>query len=347
MGLQQSKGGTEEDVANCRLRVLDVQTAAGVYLSPISGLKPIAIVSLAVACVSIEAIVDGVQNKAQASLYFAQNHISPAALGSTSHDESGSITLYTEGWIPAENSLYHILNRLLCDSDRSKLIPFFPYLKLLLTALLRQPRYTGSVWRGVTADLRPQYPKGSKQIWWSFSSCTTEMSALESDLFLGKSGTRTLFRIDNCTRAVDIQKFSVSPTEAEVLLIPGAHLEVVDVGDMDNGLVIITLKQILPPFDAIDFDWDDYGNDSALDEIPVQPAVEFLEQQLTNIGFSKEDVVLGAQHGQTVQQASNWLLNHKQAAPPPAPAAPAAGQQVETELLDWYLDACIATEVAR
>jgi hypothetical protein len=217
------------------------------------------------------------------------------------------------------------------------------------------------------------------------------MSALESEMFLGKSGTRTLFRIDNCTRAVDIQKFSAFPTEAEVLLIPGAHLEVVDVGDMGNGLVIITLRQIPPPFDAIDFDWDD-GDSAVLEQIPLspvgaqppaaplapaaqalasavqakeeeekakeeeekveiaamqqqlqqmkqqqhqQPAVDSLEQQLAEMGFSKEDVVMGAQHGPTVQQASNWLLNQKfQAAPPTAPLAPAAGQQVGTELLD-------------
>jgi hypothetical protein len=239
-----------------------VKVPASTLISPIHGLKQIAIMPLLKACASIEDIVDGVQNKAQASLCFT-NPINPPG-GNTSHDESGSITLYTEEWTPAENSLYYILNRVLRDSDRTKLIPFFPYLKLLLTALLHQPRYKGSVWRGVKADLRTQYPKGSKVIWWSFSSCTTEMSALESDLFLGKSGTRTLFRIDNCTRAVDIQKFSGFPMEAEVLLIPGVHLEVVDVGDMGNGLVIITLKQIPPPFDPIDFDWDEQGDGGIL-----------------------------------------------------------------------------------
>jgi TolA-binding protein len=147
--------------------------------------------------------------------------------------------------------------------------------------------------------------------------------------------------------------------------------------------VIITLKQIPPPFDAIDFDWDD-GDNAVLEQIPLSPAgaqppaaplapaaqakeaekakeeekaeiaamqqqlqqmkqqqqqlaVESLEQQLAQMGFSKEDVVLGAQHGPTLQQASNWLLNQKQAAPPPAPPAPpapAAGQQVGTEVLD-------------
>jgi len=35
--------------------------------------------------------------------------------------------------------LYGTLNKLLRDEDRSKLKPFFPYLKLLLTALQRLP----------------------------------------------------------------------------------------------------------------------------------------------------------------------------------------------------------------
>ena len=35
--------------------------------------------------------------------------------------------------------LYGKLNKLLRDEDRSKLKPFFPYLKLLLTALERLP----------------------------------------------------------------------------------------------------------------------------------------------------------------------------------------------------------------
>jgi hypothetical protein len=91
----------------------------------------------------------------------------------------------------------------------------------MLTALLRLPRYNGSVWRGVKADLTAQYPKGKKLFWWSFASCTLDMKALENEMFLGKDGVRTLFRIDNCTRAVDIQAFSAYASEAEVLLIPG------------------------------------------------------------------------------------------------------------------------------
>jgi hypothetical protein len=51
-------------------------------------------------------------------------------------------------------------------------------------------------------------------------------------------------------------------------------------------------------------------------------------QQLVGMGFSEEEAVLGAQRGLTLQQASKYLMDQNQAAPPPAPAAPTAGQQV-------------------
>jgi hypothetical protein len=203
---------------------------------------------------TLTAIVDGVQAFAWASTQFASN-LSASGMGASTADEAAAIHLYTSAWVQPECSLYHIMNKALREQDRSKLLPFFSYLKLLLTSLLHLPRFKGSVWRGVKADLRSSYPKGKKLFWWSFSSCTREMQALESDLFLGKDGIRTLFRIDECTRAVDIQPFSSFKSEAEVLLIPGAYLEVVDVGDMGHGLVIITLKQIKPPFEMLDFEW--------------------------------------------------------------------------------------------
>ena len=48
--------------------------------------------------------------------------------------------------------------------------------------------------------------------WWSFSSTTTNIAALENPMFLGKDGDRTIFQI--MTRhGVDIGAFSVrSPT---------------------------------------------------------------------------------------------------------------------------------------
>jgi hypothetical protein len=166
------------------------------------------------------------------------------------------------------------------------------------------------------------------------------MQALESDLFLGKDGVRTLFRIEECTRAVDIQPFSSFKSEAEVLLIPGAYLEVVDVGDMGHGLVIITLKQIEPPFEMLDFEWEvgsttavaSGGGSSGTDESVVLQVscvcrmpnthVSFQRAkgsvfvfcarlcccvQLQGMGFSAEQIDKGCKHGKTAAQVVEWI----------------------------------------
>jgi nascent polypeptide-associated complex subunit alpha len=38
-----------------------------------------------------------------------------------------------------------------------------------------------------------------------------------------------------------------------------------------------------------------------------------VEQQLAAMGFSQAEASLAARHGETVQQASNWLLEQKEA----------------------------------
>ena len=90
-------------------------------------------------------------------------------------------------------SLYAHLNRTLKLIDRTKLRPWFRYLKLFLTALAKlpcAPRQT--VWRGVRKIIVLIIHPGAEVTWWAFSSCTTSLSVLESDLYLGNVGTRTL-----------------------------------------------------------------------------------------------------------------------------------------------------------
>lgn len=50
--------------------------------------------------------------------------------------------------------LYEDLNRLLRDEDRDKLRVYFPYLKLLLTALDKLPDVEATVYRGVKVHRR-------------------------------------------------------------------------------------------------------------------------------------------------------------------------------------------------
>ncbi|CAF1125103.1 unnamed protein product [Adineta steineri] len=83
------------------------------------------------------------------------------------------------------------------ESAAIPLRPYFKYLKLFLTALVKLPcvpRMT--VWRGVTKNLTAEFPVGTQVTWWAFLSCTTEMTVLENELYLGNSGNRTLFSVE-------------------------------------------------------------------------------------------------------------------------------------------------------
>jgi hypothetical protein len=110
---------------------------------------------------------------------------------------------------------------------------------------LASPQVGGNVYRGLKADLRAQYPKDREVTWFQFSSCTCDIQVEQSAQFLGKTGTRTLFRIELTTgRARSVTKFSLVPSEAEVLLPPNSRFVVLGQLDAGNGLIIITLREL-------------------------------------------------------------------------------------------------------
>lgn len=159
-------------------------------------------------------------------------------------DEAGALNLYT-----MESDLYAELNTRLRHRDRPQLRPFFPFLKLLLLARDKLPKFTGTVWRGVKSDLRRAYPKGKELYWWAFSSTTKELSTLTNPMFLGTKGVRTIFNIQ-VESGVDITPYSVyqgAESEAEVLLFPGTKLKVVDAMDMGHGLLQVHLREVHMP----------------------------------------------------------------------------------------------------
>ena len=162
-------------------------------------------------------------------------------------DEAGALRLYT-----MESELYPTLNRLLRSRDRAALKPFFPYLRLMLTARAKLPKYTASVWRGVKGvDLRAQYPIGKELYWWAFSSTTKQLQTLTNPMFLGTSGTRTVFMIE-VLNGVDIDRYSAfQGSEAEVLLFPGTKLKVEGSMEMAPGLFQVHLKQVEVPVQLI------------------------------------------------------------------------------------------------
>ncbi|CAM4880617.1 unnamed protein product [Rotaria socialis] len=213
-------------------------------LQPISGYEEEPLLSIEEACKPLEKILD--QELKQNMVIAKMNSEEPA--DQLTPDESASIHLYTMEWKKRENSLYAVLNRTLRMADRSKLKPWFRYLKLFMTAFFKLPSSQHTIiWRGVTEDLGGVYTKGRKVAWWALSSCTAAISVLESELYLGTSGERTIFSIQT-TSGKCIKAHSYFQQEDEILLPPGRYFEVIDKLSPGNGLNIIHIREIPPPF---------------------------------------------------------------------------------------------------
>jgi hypothetical protein len=153
-------------------------------------------------------------------------------------------------------SPYGCCNEALRSADRSKCKPYVKFIWFLMHAMAKCDPYDGTqVYRGVKADLSAEYPAGREVTWFQFSSCTCDIQVEQSEQFCGSSGTRTLFSIELTTgRARVITKFSLVPSEAEVLLPPNSRFKVVSQFDAGNGLVIIQLKELQSLDPILDFD---------------------------------------------------------------------------------------------
>ena len=147
---------------------------------------------------------------------------------------------------PVDKCLYVVLNATLREKDREKLTPWFLYLRLLFDALFRLPAISRIVFRGVKLNLTGHYEMDDTIVWWGFSSCTTRMNVLQSELFLGETRARTMFTIE-CLNGKDIRKHSYFSKEDEILLLPATHFKVT--GNLRQGdLHLIHLQEIIPSF---------------------------------------------------------------------------------------------------
>ncbi|CAF4877296.1 unnamed protein product, partial [Rotaria magnacalcarata] len=182
-------------------------------LMPIEGYEKKPLVTLEEAVEPIVEYVPDVRRR----VYFAKTKCAELSPGELSIDEAASITLYSMEWQPQDKCLYHVLNKTLRNENRQKLTPWFLFLKLILTALGHLPSMARTVYRGVKKDIRHEYPEGRTLVWWGFSSCTSKLSVLQNELFLGRTGPRTFFTIE-CDSGKDIRKYSCYQAEDEILL---------------------------------------------------------------------------------------------------------------------------------
>eukprot|EP00455_Lapot_gusevi_P040224 TRINITY_DN4542_c0_g1_i1.p1 TRINITY_DN4542_c0_g1~~TRINITY_DN4542_c0_g1_i1.p1 ORF type:complete len:201 (-),score=43.73 TRINITY_DN4542_c0_g1_i1:198-770(-) len=163
-----------------------------------------------------------------------------------SADQIAAIHLYTQ-----ESPFYKHLNLLLRNRDRGLLNPFLPYLALLMSALRKLRCHTGTLFRGVKKNIVESYRHKKRVVWWSISSTSTSTRVLETEIFCGSSGARTIFNID-ARYAVDISGYSAMPSEEERVLLPGAVLQVKSVADLGD-VKMVHLEEVAPPLILAEF----------------------------------------------------------------------------------------------
>jgi len=150
----------------------------------------------------------------------------------------GAVHLYTQ-----ESPVYRQLNQDLAAEDRSVMVKWFSYLKLIISAIATEPKVSATLWRGIKADIASDYPIGRKFRWYRFTACTEDGNVLKNPMYLGQTGTRTLFSIE-CFSGRKIVHLSDYKEEAEVLLPPETRFEVKQVINPAPGLTVIVLKEI-------------------------------------------------------------------------------------------------------
>ncbi|MFR9780711.1 ADP-ribosyltransferase domain-containing protein [Micromonospora sp. MS34] len=207
----------------------------GLVLPPITGVFDTPLMDFRTAVAPVAALLSGLDWHVEQSHRFGEKQAGGAADG-LSADEVAALHLYT-----CESAFYRRINAALRDPDRSRLVPYLPYLRLLLCAVSRLPARTEPLWRGVSLDLRAQYPLGQTVTWWGVSSCTSKLSVAQA--FLGGRGRRTLFEV-RPARAVGIRRFSAFTGEEEFILAPGTQLKVTEVRAERAGLCTVRLTEL-------------------------------------------------------------------------------------------------------
>jgi uracil DNA glycosylase len=208
----------------------------GLALPAITGVFDTPLMDFRDAVAPVARLLPGVDRHIQRSYEFGKARADEPAGAGLSADAIAALYLYT-----CESAFYRQINAVLRSADRSRVVPYLPYLRLLFAAVAELPVRTEPLWRGVSLDLRAQYPVGRTVTWWGVSSCTSEPGVARG--FLGSRGKRTLFEVVPA-RAVGIRSFSAFTGEEEFLLLPGTQLKVTDVRTERGGLCTVRLTEL-------------------------------------------------------------------------------------------------------
>ncbi|MEV0382825.1 ADP-ribosyltransferase domain-containing protein [Nonomuraea sp. NPDC050643] len=215
-----------ERLASVKDEGLELPAITGVFTTPLMDFRE--------AVGPVARLLSGLDWHMEQSYRFGEKQSGDGA--ALSADEIAALYLYT-----CESAFYRQINATLRNPDRSRIVPYLPYLRLLFSAVSHLPARKEPLWRGVSLDLRAQYPLGRTVTWWGVSSCTSKLSVAQA--FLGRRGKRTLFEV-HPARAVGIRSFSAFTGEEEFILTPGTQLKVTDVRAERGGLCTVTLTEL-------------------------------------------------------------------------------------------------------
>ncbi|MFD8792909.1 ADP-ribosyltransferase domain-containing protein [Streptomyces vinaceus] len=207
----------------------------GLVLPAITGVFATPLMDFQDAVAPVSATLSGLTGHIDRSREFGKRRADGESGAGLSADAIAALHLYT-----CESAFYREINAVLRSPDRTRVTPYLPYLRLLFSAVSGLPARTEPLWRGVSLDLRAQYPVGRTVTWWGVSSCTSELHVARS--FLGSRGKRTLFEVTPA-KAVGIRSFSAFTGEEEYILAPGTQLKVTDVKSERGGLCTVRLTE--------------------------------------------------------------------------------------------------------
>ncbi|NUP35353.1 MAG: uracil-DNA glycosylase [Streptomycetaceae bacterium] len=207
----------------------------GLVLPAITGVFDTPLMDFRDAVGPVATLLAGLERHVDRSHDFGKRRVDTGT-ESLSADAIAALYLYT-----CESAFYREINAILRSPDRSRVVPYLPYLRLLFAAVDALPVRTEPLWRGVSLDLRAQYPLGKTVTWWGVSSCTSKLGVARA--FLGSRGKRTLFEVTPA-RAVGIRSFSAFTDEEEFILLPGTQLKVTSVTAERGGMCTVKLAEL-------------------------------------------------------------------------------------------------------
>ncbi|MFD9727104.1 ADP-ribosyltransferase domain-containing protein [Streptomyces sp. NPDC059072] len=237
-GVAARMGAFIESTMNLHQLYLERLTSVkdeGLVLPAITGVFDTPLMDFQDAVAPVAEALSGIAGHIDRSRDFGKRRADETTVG-LSADAIAALYLYT-----CESAFYREINAVLRSPDRTRVTPYLPYLRLLFSAVSGLPAHTQPLWRGVSLDLRSQYPVGRTVTWWGVSSCTSELKVARS--FLGSRGKRTLFEVTP-SQAVGIRNFSAFTGEEEYILAPGTQLKVTDVKSERGGLCTVRLTEV-------------------------------------------------------------------------------------------------------